>query len=42
MIAESTLETLKAMHCTAMARELENQLKDPLLMENLVLKIVSA
>jgi DNA replication protein DnaC len=29
MINESTLDTLKAMHCSAMAEELERQMKDP-------------
>lgn len=28
MLNNSTLETLKAMHCSAMASELENQLND--------------
>ena len=29
MINSPTIETLKAIHCTAMANELENQLNDP-------------
>lgn len=28
MLDNSTIETLKAMHCSAMASELENQLND--------------
>lgn len=29
MISESTLETLKGMHCSAMAEELKRQMEDP-------------